>query len=345
MSDSKTAAISYGNFQNPLGLVYRMLKSGQRAAWAALFREVLGIAAKPIDAVLQFKERKSIETAKTGDLPLLLIVGPPRCGTTLVYQVMSYCLDVSYPTNLGSMFPKSPMTVNGLAGKVRADFQSFYGQTARMSGCNDAFHLWNRWLGDDRYVTRTDLSEEQRNEMRKFFGAWSERFGKPILNKNNRNVHCTDYLANALPQARFVGVFRDPVCVARSLIRARQTVQGDRKIGWGLQCQESHCYKDDLGYVQDVCDQVRRNEADLRKQLDGLNDDRVIRIQYEAFCKKPDESVDQLIAQIPGLKLRPGTARLGAQAFDVSQSGPLSPAEEQILNRNFRTAESVLTSV
>lgn len=278
-------------------------------------------------------------------LPLLLIVGPPRCGTTLVYQVLSYCLDVTFPTNFGSLFPKSPMTVNGAAGTVRADFQSFYGQTARMSGPNDAFHLWNRWLGDDRYLTRTDLSETELNEMRQFFSAWSQKFGKPFLNKNNRNVHCIDFLEKTLPQAYFIGVFRDPICVARSLIHARQTVQGDRNVGWGLQCQEQHCREDDFGYVQDVCDQVLRNDADLQKQLDRLDQDRVIRIQYDSFCKDADDCVDQVISRVPGLKLRAAADRLGKHAFHVSQSSLLSETEEEILRRNFVPEESVLVSV
>lgn len=345
MSDNKDASVSYGNFQNPIGLVYRMLTSGRRAAWSALFREALGIAAKPVDVLLQFKERRLISTCEASDAPQILIVGPPRCGTTLVYQVLSYCLDVSFPTNFGALFPRSPITVNGIADKPRADFQSFYGQTSRMSGPNDAFHLWNRWLGDDRYRTRTDQSEEEIDEMRQFFHAWSNKFGKPFLNKNNRNVHCTDYLARVLPQAVFIGVFRDPACVARSLIHARQTVQGDKKIGWGLQCQEEHCHENDLGYVQDVCDQVQRNATDLQTQLAGMNQDRVIRIQYESFCQNPDMCIDQVASRVPGLKLRDGISRLGENAFKVSTSKPLSEQEEEIVVRNFSPTERVLTDV
>jgi hypothetical protein len=40
-----------GNFQNPLGLVFRMLMSGKRAAYSSLLHEALRIAAKPIDTI------------------------------------------------------------------------------------------------------------------------------------------------------------------------------------------------------------------------------------------------------------------------------------------------------
>lgn len=335
MADDKESAVSYGNFQNPLGLVYRMLASGRRAAWSALFREALSIAVKPADFVLQFHERKLLKGSDSNDHPMVLIVGPPRCGTTLVYQVLSHCLNVSFPTNLSAMFPKSPLSVNRVAGKAKADFESFYGQTAGMSGPNDAFHLWNRWLGDDRYLTALELTDAQINDMKQFFHAWSGKFGKPFLNKNNRNVHCIDQLSKALPQAFFVGVFRDPICVARSLIHARETVQGDKKVGWGLQCQEQHCHDDDLGYVQDVCDQVQRNELDLHTQLNGLDQNRVVRIRYESFCENTDVSVDEIVARVPSLDRKAGAFLLGPNAFRVSQSRLLADDEEAILRKNF----------
>lgn len=137
----------------------------------------------------------------------------------------------------------------------------------------------------------------------------------------------------------FIGVFRDPACVARSLIHARQTVQGDKKIGWGLQCQEEHCHENDLGYVHDVCDQVQRNDSDLKRQLDGINQDRVIRIQYESFCQDPDMCVDHVAARVSGLKLRDGVSRLGKDAFSVSTSKPLSEKEEVIVRRNLLPKE------
>ena len=52
------------NFRDPIGLVLRMLKSGNRAAWEALFREALGIAARPLDAALSIFERRCRKTSR-----------------------------------------------------------------------------------------------------------------------------------------------------------------------------------------------------------------------------------------------------------------------------------------
>lgn len=331
----KTNKPSYGNFKNPFGLLYRMLTSGKRPAYSALFREGLGIAARPIDAVLALRERKTIQNATGPGSPLILIVGPPRSGTTLVYQAFAYCLDVTFPSNLSSVFGKSPMTVNRFAGKQSADFGSYFGQTSRMSGPNDAFHIWNRWLGEDRYTTRTDLSPEEILSMRQFFTAWTDKFDKPFLNKNNRNVQCISYLAEHLPNAFFVGVLRDPACVARSLIHARKAVQGDTTTGWGLQCQEKHCHEYPLGYVQDVCDQVMRNQSEQLDSFSKLSPERFVQIQYEQFCDRPDEIIDEVVAHIPQLQRRKDSACLGKGTFCVSRSVPLSDTEEEIIRKNF----------
>ena len=124
---------------------------------------------------------------------MILVVGPPRGGTTLVYQVLAHCLDVSYTSNLMGLFPRSPITANRLCSpflptRPTADFRSYYGQSSRLSGGHDGFFIWNRWLGDDRYAPRTDLSESEVAKMREFFQQWTTAFPKPFLNKNNRNT-------------------------------------------------------------------------------------------------------------------------------------------------------------
>lgn len=82
-----------------------------------------------------------------------------------------------------------------LAGKTSADFHNFYGQTAGLNGPNHGFTIWNQWLGEDRYVPRTDLSTDEMKAMQIFFAAWSDTFQKPLLNKNNRNTDCLDQLS------------------------------------------------------------------------------------------------------------------------------------------------------
>ncbi len=327
-----------GNFQNPVGLLFRMLTSGKRAAYAALFHEALRLLAKPVDAMLKGQEARTLKDAAPSDLPVVLVVGAPRSGTTLVYQTLARYMDVSYVTNLTSMFPKSPVTasrmLNWLPKRDSADFHNFYGQTARLHGPNDGFSLWNNWLGDDRYVPRTDLNETEQQEMRSFFSAWSQAFGKPFLNKNNRNTGCLDLLSKVLPQASFVVVRRNPLLVAQSLINARQQVQGDKSVGWGLHSHSSNTAQDPLRYVDDVCDQILEIERQLDDQLKHIPADRLIEVTYEGFCENPAESLRWISGRIPGVDLKENLMAAELKPFKASAQVTLTAAEQQrLLNR------------
>jgi hypothetical protein len=312
-----------------------MLTSGKRAAYAALIHEALRIAARPLDALLKNKEARTITNAAPSEQPVVLVVGAPRSGTTLVYQTLARYMDVSYVTNMTSMFPRSPITssrlLNVLPKRDSADFHNFYGQTARLHGPNDGFSLWNQWLGDDRYVPRTDLSESEQKTMLQFFHAWSHAFGKPFLNKNNRNTGCLDLLSRAIPQASFIVVRRNPLLVAQSLIRAREQVQGDKAVGWGLHSHSSDTAADPLRYVDDVCDQILEIEKQLDEQLKHIPASRRIEITYEGFCEDPAASLRWIGKQIPGIQLKDNLIESELKPFEASATLTLTQAEQHRL--------------
>ena len=328
MSKSDQKRVSYGNFRNPLGLVARMLRSGNRAAYSALFREGLRLTVIPLDIVLSLFEPSGQSNLERKQ-PLILIVGPPRAGTTLVYQVLSRCLNVSYASNLIAMFPRAPIIASKLfrpsSQRSSARFSNFYGQTSGISGPNDAFPIWNRWLGSDRYVPAADLDEKSKEDMRRFFANWSRQHAAPFLNKNNRNTACIRVLSECLPKTWFVVVRRDLSATVRSLIRAREQVQGNKRHRWGLLSTEE-TNEDELGYVDDVCSQVVSVDRCLTEQLRSIDQSRVLEVSYEDFCSKPEALLKRLIESMPGLTLADVAC---PDSFNKSTAPPLSEKEEE----------------
>lgn len=326
------------NFKNPIGLLFRMLMSGQRAAYSALVHEALRVMSRPLNKLLAGRERKLCETAAPEAAPVILIAGAPRSGTTLVYQTLSRYMDVSCFSNLTSLFPDAPLTgtrlFRWLPRRRTADFRNYYGQTAGLDGPNDGFSVWNRWLGDDRYVPRTDLSVDEQQAIARFFSVWCATFGKPFLNKNNRNAGCLKLLSEAIPQASFLVVRRNPLFVAQSLIKARQQVQGDKSTGWGLHSHSSTDTADPLAYVDDVCDQVLRIETELKEQLQRIPQDRIIEFTYEEFCEAPEIILRQIVSRIEGVQLNEELIRSELRPFATSSSMELTAAEtERLMSR------------
>lgn len=282
------------NFRDPVGLAKRMIFSGNRAAHWAMVREAMRPALMPCDVMLQLLERRALRNCGELKKPILLVVGPPRAGTTVLYQLLADALETTWFPNVSEMFPRAPITASRMLAFKRNKLRrlrSFYGQTPGLSAPNDAFHIWNRWLGENRYDP--DLLPGAEEKMLQFLAAWTNTFNKPLLNKNNRNTFCLPALHRAIPTAHFVVLQRDPADIARSLIRAREFVQGDKRGPWGLASQADHD-ADSLGYVNDVCDQIATINQRLESAIPQLDAGRITTLTYEELCDDPSGLVESI---------------------------------------------------
>ena len=315
----------YGNFKQPWKLVWRMLTSGNRAAISALCREGFKKTVTPVDwALSQFETDYDSTEHTTSAQPILLVVGAPRSGTTLVYQTLAHCCEVSYFSNLTALFPRAPILAtrwfSHRFGVPATDFRSFYGQTTALSDPNDGFVFWNRWLGDDRYSPTTELPPATIDSMLNFLRAWTTTFRLPFLNKNNRNTSCIALLAKAIPEAQFVVVRRNAMYVAQSLIHARKNIQGDKRASWGLMSRSVRGDQDPLGYVDDICDQVLEIERDLQLQLNQVSASRIHSVAYESFCRDPVAMMEQIHDAIPDVRLRTDVIQKQPFPFKISNA-------------------------
>ena len=295
--------MSYSNFKDPVGLAKRMILSGNKAAWFTLFREGLGIIFKPIDSLLSIREKKLLKSNQKSDLPLILILGGSRSGTTIFYQTLTQYLPVSYFNNLSVSFPKSPITswklFHPLLRRQRGNFENYYGSVAGFNGPNDGFHIWNRWFGEDRNHIPESISQEAKNEILQFFHTWHSVTDKPFLNKNNRNSLCAPLLDRLFDRIIFIEIRRDPVYVVQSLIQSREAVQGSKHIAWGLNSKDSG-NSDSGNYIREICHQVLSVENILDEAQKAIQPDKYFRISYEEFCDNPRGIVQKFSRIIMG---------------------------------------------
>jgi Sulfotransferase family len=309
-----------------VGLARRLLRTGDPAALFAMQSALLGVAAAPLDWLLQFAEARRYRNAPAPRLPLIFICGAPRSGTTLVEQVLIQQLPVAFINNLTAIFPRAPLTANRLfrpATSRTASYHNFYGKTEGFSGPNDGLHLWDRWLGADRTRTRTSLTPDERRDMRRFFGAMEQVFGKPIVAKNNNLNACATLVADVFDQAVFICMTRDPLYLAQSLLRARSDIHGGEDVPYGL-AGPAGSTSDSTTVIEDVCRQVLYHDRLAQEQRDRIGPRRFWIVQYETFCKDPSALVDAVAIKIlgqqpPGDRLPPfavsNTVRINPQRF------------------------------
>jgi hypothetical protein len=286
-------------FHDPFGLLKRLVFSGDRAAWFAMETAVLGILTAPLDILLQVKEKQLYQQAGAPTLPLILVCGAPRSGTTLVSQVLINNLDIGYFNNLTSVFPRSPLVSYEMFRRqlnpTDVPYSSFYGKSIRFSGPNDALYLWDRWLGADRSKIRESLTEQEKTEMLHFFGACQEIYKKPILSKNNNLNVQANVVSDVLETAYFICMTRDPLYLAQSLLRARLDIHGDVNVAYGIDAPHP---LNSRNHIEDVCRQVLFHERTIQKQQRLIGEDRFWIVQYEDFCRNPEFLVEMVSRKI-----------------------------------------------
>ena len=328
------------HFQDPVGLARRLLGSRDPDAYAAMGHALLGLACLPLDAALAAGERALYRAAPAPTQPLLFVCGPPRSGTTLVAQALMAHLEVTWLTNLMSVFPRSPLRATSLFhGRLapwRPTYRSYYGRSRSLAAPNDSLALWDRWLGADRSRRRTELTEAERAGRTQFFGALEQQTGRAVITKNNTLNLPAVPVAAALPAARFLCLDRDPLFLAQALLTARRQIHGDARVPYGLH----PTFHPDDDPVTSVCRQVRAHRDLAVAQGAALGPERFWRLSYEAFCDRPAESIRMVATHLLGLPASAIRPIDPALRFTASRTARLDPAEFRALEAGLAAADA-----
>ena len=276
------------HFRQPWRLAGRLLKTRDPAAIYAMSLAAAGVAVSPLDFCLSLLEPRGNDDPEPSTGPLLFVCGGPRVGTTLVCQTLVRHLPVSHFTNLTSLFPAAPLTATRLFARFLSEpvseYRSFYGRTTRLSGLNDALYLWDRWLGADRLDASPTLGPSTADEMRRFFASWRDLTERPLAAKCNRLNAAAHLVAEALPEATFICVEREPTWHAQSLLQARKMINGAVGSPYGL-TSPAAANGDDP--VAGVVEQVQFHAQLAATQEERIGRDRFWRVSYEDFCREP----------------------------------------------------------
>jgi LPS sulfotransferase NodH len=290
------------HFQDPAGLLFRVLRSGGSHGRFSVLSSGLALLATPFDWLLRGRERRLLEETTQLRMPVILVCGAARSGTTLMAEVLGRAFDVGYITNLMAMFPRSPISASRVfrcePRRQSVPLTSHYGRTAGFRSPNDGLPLWDRWTGPDRTWPDASLLESTGEDLERFFGALESWTGKPTVTKNNvLNLVASD-VARVLPTARFICMRRDPVFLAQSLLLARRYIHGSDDHPYGL----APPGEKSPDPVEDVIRQVRYHETLTIRQLDELGVDRFRVVSYEKLCANPRQQISDLAGKLLGLK-------------------------------------------
>lgn len=228
-----------------------------------------------------------------GERPLdytpVLIIGAPRSGSTLLYQVITEYYDVGYLSNVHCTFYGWPSLLERLVHPQRwrrpSDYTSRHGMAQGWTAPSECGQFWYRFFRrKPQYVPPEEADSKKLTQLRAAVRALGDAFGKPMVFKN---MNCALRLiptASALPEALFVVIRRNLIDNACSLLETRQRVWGNYSTWWSMEPPEVELLKS-LPPHEQVVEQIRHIHALIERdrQIIGLH--RFTDIKYKDLCR------------------------------------------------------------
>jgi LPS sulfotransferase NodH len=268
-----------------------------------LYTERRGPYAKDADAE-DFLERlneylQPRELALYGDFEVehsfVFVVGLPRSGTTLLTQVLAYCLDAGYVNNFAARFWLAP--VHGLrlarliaGGAEPVSFESDYARTRSLLDIHEFGYFWRYWLKKETFEDVVHAREREDeidwDGLRRTLANVQRELGKPFVAKNMLGAYHMPRLREVLGRVLFVYVERDPLDICVSILDARRKYYDDPRTWWSYIPVEYPLVKDRDEWEQ-VAGQVHYLGRYLERELRTVGEDAVVRVTYEQLVREP----------------------------------------------------------
>ena len=227
--------------------------------------------------------------------PFVFVVGLPRSGTTLVSQVLAYCLDAGYVNNVAARFWLAP--VHGLrlgrliAGETEpVSFESDYARTRSPRDIHEFGYFWRHWLRKETFEDVVNAREREAEidwaGLRRTLANMQAELGKPFVAKNMLGAYHLPKLREVLGPVLYVYIERDPLDVAVSILDARRKYYSDPNSWWSYVPVEYPSLKDRDVWEQ-IAGQVHYLARFYERAFAEVGEEAVVRTTYERLCGDP----------------------------------------------------------
>ncbi|MFO8055377.1 MAG: hypothetical protein R6U19_09490 [Bacteroidales bacterium] len=242
--------------------------------------------------------------------PVGFVIGNTRSGTTLLTQWLAALGVFSYPSNFLTRFAYSPyigaliqeMLFNPIYDfhgdfsdiQSNINFQSDLGKSKGALAVNEFQHFFRNKMNqtDPSYLDGEKLKSVDFEGIRKGFASIEYVFGKPfickaaILKYNIKTLH--DHVNSV-----FLYIKRKPVFNMQSLLLARKKYYQDEEIWYGSKPKEyDSLIKMDI--FHQIAGQVYFTNRHIQNELNIIDSQKQIHIDYEKFCETPKMYFDKI---------------------------------------------------
>ncbi len=261
-------------------------------------RRVISEGAKVLMPVNRILTNRTIRSCE-GRLQPIFIIGAPRTGSTLLYQIITYVFRVSYISNFIALFHHSlylGFLLNEILFGERSNnsFKSWHGLTNGLHSPNECGQFWYNWLPSDKhYVSKGSVAENAIKSIRSNIFAISSKYQRPLVFKNMNAGLRMGIISEIAPNSKFILIDRDPLFTSQSILIVRKMLYGDYCKWWSLMPKN---YPELRGL--EFCEQVVKQIYYVKKQIHidsvffpGNN---IMKTNYNELCSFPEQIIERL---------------------------------------------------
>ncbi len=155
--------------------------------------------------------------------PAIILVAPPRSGSTLLYQTLTTGLDGFYLTNLWNFLYASPAIGAWLSKKLchrrTSDFTSRHGFVPGGCGEAEGLKFWSYWSGQTQFEAPYNLLPQRARKIARLLEKIGSQRGQPFVAGFLGHAFCMELLRDSFSRPFFVHLTRDLLSNAYSLFR------------------------------------------------------------------------------------------------------------------------------
>lgn len=245
-----------------------------------------------INAILAPSEREEYADLPE-QFPTLHVIGVPRSGTTLLYQLIASHLSVAYIDHLVAAFWRAPVYGIRLSRKLiphtfRSTLESNFGRTNGIEEPHEFGYFWRDLIG--YHVTRVPSEDSAERidwaRVRRVLINMTHAAGAPIAFKSFGLAWHLRTMQEVLPATCFVWIRRDPVQTAISLLKLREEFLGGRD-RWASVRPPEYPWLIRRPVWEQVAGQVFYIERAIRRQVELVGGRNVLEVSYERLSEDP----------------------------------------------------------
>ncbi len=234
------------------------------------------------------------------EYPTLHVVGVPRSGTTLLYQLVASGLEVGYVNNLVAATWRAPVYGLRLSRKLglerpESSFESSFGRTQGIAEPHEFGYFWNdhlRYPGLAEQPPGHDATIDWPYLRRVLLNMAHENRGPMAFKPMLLTWHLEPMLEH-MPRTCYVWIRRDLKQNALSLLDMRRSLYGSYD-GWASLRPGGPDWLAEEPPWRQVAAQVTALDRTIEHALERLGPAHVLSLRYEELCASPRETVERV---------------------------------------------------